>query len=419
MISRGRTIMKTPVRSLLALLAAAMLPACGSSGDTIIGQGAPAPGAFDGTVAFTADWTGDGRSEVYAGEIAGTRVIPAGPAVDATREVRDLRYSPDRKWISYRLDRQTPGNFTLMVVPADGGVAQDRTNLTTTTVNNYVWSPDSTMIAFTQSGGGFPGDLWVVTAFGTQTIANLSDSVAGGFVDPGYVWSPDSQYVAYQGDTAINDLVECFVARADGTSTNKVHPALPPGSDGAGSPAWASDSSRVAYVAEQDSTTAYDLYTSLPDGTGNAKINGTLAAGSVADFAWAPDGSRIVYRAQQDSATQFEIYTSLPNGTGNVKISGTLVAATNAISPKWSPDSSRVSYFAMQGTDTVPEMYTSLPTGTAGNVKVSAPRGAGGDLLLQMQWAPDCASCSEIRPSASADAMDLPQIRFSISSLFT
>ncbi|MBI5716570.1 MAG: PD40 domain-containing protein [Burkholderiales bacterium] len=167
--------------------------------------------------------------------------------------------------------------------------------------------------------------------------------------------------------------------------------------------AWAPDSSRIAYNADQLVDEFIDLFTSRPDGSGNTQVSAVQFNGGVFDFAWAPDGSRIAYRTDQFTDNVFEIFTSGPDGSGNVRISGPLVAGGQVFGFSWAPDSSRIAYLADQLTDNLLELFTSRPDGS-GNVRVSGPVTAPGTGLSgsNFAWSPDSAYIAYISHQRSA-----------------
>lgn len=206
-------------------------------------------------------------------------------------------------------------------------------------------------------------------------------------------WAPDSSRIGYVADQDTSGVLEVYTCVPDGSGSVRVSGALVAGGS-ASPPTWAPDSSRIAYLADQETDDVTEVYSSLPDGTGNVKVSGPLVAGgSVVDAngldpAWAPDSSRIAYVADQDTDEVFELYSSLPDGSGNIKVSGPLVAGGDVMHPhlvsgswfRWAPDASRIAYVADQDTDDVHELYTSFPGG-GGNNKISAPLAAGQTIL--------------------------------------
>ena len=111
------------------------------------------------------------------------RQITDNPARD-----REVRYSPDGKWIAFASDRS--GREEIFVTPSDG--AGDATRLTDLDVlkNAYRWSPDSKAIAFTTSDFKLY-KVDVASHAATELASSKYGSVSGG------VWSPDGKWIAY------------------------------------------------------------------------------------------------------------------------------------------------------------------------------------------------------------------------------
>ena len=66
------------------------------------------------------------------------------------KNIGQLRWSPDGKWIAFTSNRQGDTNQVFIIRP-DGGEAQQLTKSTSGSINGYDWSPDGQTIAYTAS----------------------------------------------------------------------------------------------------------------------------------------------------------------------------------------------------------------------------------------------------------------------------
>jgi tricorn protease len=125
---------------------------------------------------------------------------------------RNVEYSPDGKWVAFVSDRS--GREELYVIAADGaGEAQKLTDLDELKFG-YVWSPDSTQIAYTASDN----KLRTITVASKQA-KEISSSRYGNIGTP--TWSPDGKWLAYAKPdfTRTSDI---YIAPATGGEEKRV-----------------------------------------------------------------------------------------------------------------------------------------------------------------------------------------------------
>jgi dipeptidyl aminopeptidase/acylaminoacyl peptidase len=232
----------------------------------------------DGTrVAYTVTSV-DQESNEYRGAIWVVSFDGSGePRQFTSSEKRDgsPRWSPDDKWLAFASNRgedKTPMN--LYVIPAEGGEARKLTDQKES-VEEIVWSPDSTRIAFTArvrdeayteedekkraprrfrrafhklDSVGFTGDrrkhVFVVDLDGGEP----KQVTTGDFEHGGPAWSPDGKRLLIDGlrderwDVELINRI--YVLDADGSA----EPKALTGDDGSYGPGtFSPDGSRIAY----------------------------------------------------------------------------------------------------------------------------------------------------------------------------
>ncbi|HEY9281987.1 MAG TPA: hypothetical protein VIP46_00900, partial [Pyrinomonadaceae bacterium] len=125
---------------------------------------------------------------------------------------QNVEYSPDGKWIAFVSDRS--GREELYVTAVDGaGEAQKLTDIDALKFG-YVWSPDSTQIAFTASDNKLR-----TVAVASKQVKELDSSSYGGYNNGD--WSPDGKWIAFSkpDHTRTSDV---YIIPAAGGEARKV-----------------------------------------------------------------------------------------------------------------------------------------------------------------------------------------------------
>lgn len=135
------------------------------------------------------------------------RQITDNPARD-----QNVTYSPDGKWIGFISDRS--GREELYVASVDGAGEPQKLSDVDALKNNYVWSPDSTQIAYTSSDS----KLRVVTVASKET-KELSSSNYGNIGS--LAWSPDGKWLAFSKPDMMR-TTDIYLIPATGGEEKKV-----------------------------------------------------------------------------------------------------------------------------------------------------------------------------------------------------
>lgn len=319
--------------------------------------------------------------------------------VGTTVRIGQARWSPDSRYVAYFVRSRTPyhsgyavdriainthdttigGNNSIRV---SGTVAANQTDW----VNQFVWSPDSTRIAYTsyEDASGVR-ELYIAIAGQTtqQSRVNVPLVASQGVLYLLY-WSSDSRYLLYN-ITGTNPG-GLYTHDTQNTSARNGTNITGPLASGRSIDqfAFAPDDSRVAYIADQDTGNQYELYSALPGVTNSrVKLNGVLPTdGGVTDFKWSPDSSRVAYVADQDMIDVLEAYTAAADG-GSASVKVSLANLTNSVVQhsrfSWSPDGQYIAYEVVGGDQT--GLYVTTP-----NDNLSARKVSGNDFTSQSRF---------------------------------
>jgi Tol biopolymer transport system component len=287
---------------------------------------------------------------------------------------------------------------------------------------NPVWSPDGSRILFSSGG-----DLYVMNRDGTARtrVVDAQNVIA-------YRWSPDASMIAYTQERPVDDDVfeDLWVVRSDGSS------AIPIASN-ATYPTWAPDGRRIAYASDRAGDQQVHIINS--DGTGDVAL--TAAPVVARQTSWSPDGSAIAFVNVPDRSIQL----INPDGSGLVNLTqgqgeddspvwspdsrmltfatgspnqplesevavmnrdgtGRVVVTTHAgfdFGPDWSPDGSRIVFTRSVSQDS--EVYVMNRDGSA-PLNVSNRRGT-------FETAPDWGGSAQPSLASRASLLNAPRLR--------
>lgn len=271
------------------------------------------------------------------------------------------------------------------------------------------FSPDGSKIVFVNARfpvapgeleelpSGLPGSngLYVMDANGEnrRRVLNPGNDLVE---DP--VFSPDGSRIAFirdAGDTV--DSPELHVINLDGSNERVLTQRL-----GDGSPAWSPDGSRIAF--ERDSTLARTgIWTIGADGQVETQITSQAANPGQArdsDPDWSPDGSRIALRAQVPGENG-DIHVMDADGRNRTRLTSDPLDERD---PAFSPDGSRIA-FTRAEPPPPPEpgdLPGEIEADSSGDVWVMAASGAGQQNLANTLEGTELGPAWQPRPPTTA-----------------
>ncbi len=421
--------MPNPMMLLACSLVLGSLPGCGGGGGVNSTEGSPETLTTAEAMVFrlnTASVPAVAQYKLFVGTAEGGATTNLSPMSNLNGDVdAQFRVSPDKKWVAYLADAETDQFLELYVSRLDGSVIGRKLSHPTSTnsgrtIDNIVWSPDSTQVAYVSDQEiAATWELYVATVDGTGPVKVSADPKAGRENNTDVIrrydtspsittertsdvvqWAPDGSRLAYIADWGANQIFELYTTAPDGNGnvvkiSNAGASVGIPWKDKRASFAWAPDASKIAYRADHNGLSVNKLYVADPATTGAAvTVSNTGAADTVDEFAWAPNSSMIAYTIN-DATPAVGLYTVQPDGQARTKVSGLFLhaGAANFGYFAWAPDSSRLAYSADQNVNERYELFTSAPDVAGGETVVSGVTSYNGlrstGKYREFLWSPD------------------------------
>jgi Tol biopolymer transport system component len=240
--------------------------AAGSSSDRILWSP-------DGSrVAYLSNLGGGSRADLFVslatgvgGRVRVNPVLPAGGFIFA------FQWAPDGSRIAYVAEQNADDLLELFTSLPDttGNVRVSGTLVTGGDVQGdaFLWAPDASRIAFlADAATDEVVELFTVVPDGAAAPVRVSGplvaggDVSGRIVGPGdFVWSPDSTHIAYVADADVDGTEEVFVTVPTAASAVRVSTSLVAGAEVDNGMSWSADSQHLLYLAEHLVATPQDF----------------------------------------------------------------------------------------------------------------------------------------------------------------
>ena len=338
--------------------------------------------------------------------------------------------SPDKKWVAYLADAETDNLNELYVSKLDGSVIGKKispaANDNARTIDNIVWSPDSTKVAYISDqeilhtlelyvssvNGGIGVKVSADPQTGRENNTDLYNRMATSAIESERTsdlvqWAPDGSRIAYLADWDTNDIYELYTTTPDGNAnvvkvSNATTSASLAFKNKRQSFAWSPDSSKIAYRLATDGSSKVQIYVADPTATSSTtQVNPDMPGlgETVYEFEWAPDSSKIAFTFFVPSQGDRALFVLPPKSHGANTVNWTPLSpqpthasASEVMYFSWAPDSSRIAYVADLEGNASYELFTIQPGSTASNVRVSGDtsyQGLKADGSAAFSWSPD------------------------------
>lgn len=294
-------------------------------------------------------WSPDGQRLAFVGNLAISNAydlyvtntsgafVAVVPQLPASRAIDYFEWSGNSNWLAF------VATTTADTVPQVRVVARDAINsqvisnfsggpLTNQTISDIAWAPNSSRLAFGAAIANGAMRLHTASPDGAGFPVLISTTTDLGLSNYTVKWRPDSSQVAYSiWDGTAQSVVS---ARADGSSrttllTDVLSLCTP-------EIAWSPNGNRVAIVGSIASTQECALFSVNADGTGGHALDPpSHPEAAISWMSWMSDSSRLVFLSNRDKLgqnafTTSELYMCSADGNASVKLSDDLGNVTRA-----------------------------------------------------------------------------------------
>ncbi len=263
-------------------------------------------------------------------------------AVDTTGFVAiHFRYawSPDGTELLYETDTG------LYVAEADG---TNRRTVAEGYILSAAWSPNGKRVAFTQSED-FISDAELYTALPDGSDRQKINGPLSGNASVDFQWSPSGEHIAYIVKEERVLYYDLYMARPDGSEHRRVNALLGAGTNArwADFSSWSPDGTHIAYQVRNADAEVMDLYVAAADGSANNRLNTPgMMTGTRFRALWSPNGTRLLYTEREGDRGIPELWTNVIDGSDPRKLNGPLPVDGFVSRYEWSPDASQVAFTA-------------------------------------------------------------------------
>lgn len=272
-------------------------------------------------IAFTSDQNDD-QGDIYIMDVDGTNIERL-----TTTSADEFRcsWSPDGRRIVYNSYSIYGG---IMVMNDDGSwIVQLIENEEDVAYTYPAWSPDGRKVVFIKETWVEESrrdmDIFVMDVDGGN-LTQLTDTPRGAEWWP--AWSPDGSKIVFDY-TPQGWLGEIYVVSADGSNRQN----LTSHSANDTSPAWSPDGTQIAFTSNRDG--GYYIYVMDTDGANVRQLTSDKGTNDV-NPDWSPDGSQIAFESDRGAGDEWNIYVMNVDGSNITRLTDN---SANNWSPAWAP----------------------------------------------------------------------------------
>jgi Tol biopolymer transport system component len=267
--------------------------------------------------------------------------LPAQPGAI----IRSFAWSADGEWLAYTRAESLAGHDSLYVVRADG---THHRRLLTDTVLPPRWSPTAHRLVIGHRLPGDGGSELLLACVESECTRSLSE---GKPIIQNGVWSPDGTLVAFPGDLDLTGHYDAYVAAADGEELLRLSHLS--GQAGAGYFTWSPDGQKVAFYALSGSFGAvWDPYVACADASCLRLLRpASVSAGVAYEELWSNDSQKVLLTFQPHDTGEFHLYLTCADGSCLDRLDRPEREPLRSFGTLWAPQNDWIAYVVDMGED--------------------------------------------------------------------
>jgi len=262
---------------------------------------------------------------------------------------------------SLNLTSQISQNLFSVLPDASGLTQLNQTLSEDSRINNWLFAPGNSLIAYTSQNAGEVSELYTVLADASVRTLINSQSQSLGVLD--FAWAPDGSRIAFTDDVLLAGQSSLYTDLADASDPLHMIDTFEVANPILTQWQWSPDSSKLAYMADQETSGVFELFTVQNDAQWHRAMNAPLPLNGVVqnEWQWSPASDFVAFYAEIDLQKSYdELYSSAADGTQvtQVTLPFSSDASIRITNQHWTPNGANIIYSIVDANGVINVLYS-------------------------------------------------------------